>query len=50
MGEGVNGLLVVKHWTGTLGAYSEQMEQLTEKWYMDSMKARSDRAARESQC
>ena len=30
-GEGVNGPLVVRHWMGTLAAYSDQMNKRTEK-------------------
>ena len=48
-GETANGLMVVKHWMGTLAAYSEQMRALTEKQYKDSMKARNDWAARDFQ-
>ena len=46
-GETANGPKVVNHWMGTLAAYSEQMNALTEKWYKDSMKARNGRAARD---
>ena len=46
-GETANGLKVVKHWMGTLAAYSEQMRTSTEKWYRDSVRARNDRAARD---
>ena len=46
-GESGSGPMVVKHMMGTLATLAEKMRDLTEKWYRDSMRAKTARVQKE---